>query len=226
MRRGVVGLGLAVALVLGGLGLAGPGASARLALGVGLSGVATSLAPEGPWRAVALYRSAEHDAAAHAFGRAPEHAFNRGNALARAGRYAAALVAYEEALHYDPRDGSARHNHALVAALYASLELDVVPLNMQLKDRDGPTIAAQTGKGTGRAQGSGDEADALATSFDTPTLAESGLRRTARFFDSKHIAATDRWLTNLPDSPGEYLRARLAAERKRRRERAREEARQ
>ena len=47
-----------------------------------------------------------------------------------------------------------------------------------------------------------------------PELAGSGLRRVPKIFDAQYIKANDVWLTTLPDEPGQYLSARIAAEQK------------
>jgi Ca-activated chloride channel family protein len=166
------------------------------------------------WRGVAAYRAGDFDRAAAAFGEAGDM-FALGNAHARAGRYAPALIAYDEALARDPDDGAARLNADLVAELYGGTAIDGVPLRFT-REREGETVAAPEGQGEARAQGTGDEATNAGTSFDMPTLESSGVRQVPRMFDDKYIAASDRWLAGMPDEPGVYLRARLSAERKRR----------
>jgi len=71
------------------------------------------------WKGSALYRSGQFDAAARAFAKAdgPRARYNRGNALARAGKLEEALKAYDAALAANPELEDARHNRKLVEEL-------------------------------------------------------------------------------------------------------------
>ena len=74
------------------------------------------LPPGSPWRAMLLYRAeryAEAEALLAELDTADAH-YNRGNALALAGRLEAALLAYGEALERRPGMRDALHNRALV----------------------------------------------------------------------------------------------------------------
>lgn len=71
------------------------------------------------WRGIAQYRAENYEAAAETLSEldsADAH-YNRGNALARAGRLEDALAAYDEALEKAPEDQDARHNRQLVEKL-------------------------------------------------------------------------------------------------------------
>ena len=71
------------------------------------------------WRGSALYRSGQFDSAAEAFARSqgPRASYNRGNALARAGKLEEALAAYDAALERAPDMEDARHNRKIVEQL-------------------------------------------------------------------------------------------------------------
>ncbi|AXS82378.1 VWA domain-containing protein [Marinobacter sp. Arc7-DN-1] len=71
------------------------------------------------WKGSALYRSGQYDAAAQVFSRAegPRASYNRGNALARAGKLEEALAAYNHALAESPDMEDARHNLKIVEEL-------------------------------------------------------------------------------------------------------------
>ena len=71
------------------------------------------------WKGSALYRSGQFDAAAQVFSRAegPRASYNRGNALARAGKLEEALSAYDNALAANPEMDDARHNRKIVEEL-------------------------------------------------------------------------------------------------------------
>lgn len=86
--------------------------------------LAVPLLADPGWRGVALSRAGDDAGAVEAFRRSasPEAAYNLGNALARTGRLAEALKAYDVALIRDPDDTDARTNRALVAAVIAAAE--------------------------------------------------------------------------------------------------------
>jgi len=71
------------------------------------------------WRGAALYRSGHFDAAAQAFAEQPgaQGHYNRGNALARAGKLKQAIAAWEQALQENPELENARFNKKLVEQL-------------------------------------------------------------------------------------------------------------
>lgn len=71
------------------------------------------------WRGSALYRSGQFDNAARAFAHSqgPRASYNRGNALARAGKLEEALAAYDAALERAPDMEDARHNRKIVEEL-------------------------------------------------------------------------------------------------------------
>jgi Ca-activated chloride channel family protein len=206
---------LAVLAVLGGSMLGGWDAAGRLALRAQMPEFAGLLFTDTHWRGVAAYRAGDFDRAATSFEESGD-TFALGNAHAYAYRYALALIAYDAALARDPDDGAALRNAELVAELYGGTEINGVPLRFALPERDGETVAAPEGQGGARAQGTGDEASNAGTSFETPQLESSGLRRVPRMFDDKYIAASERWMNGMPDEPAIYLKARLRAERKRR----------
>ncbi|MDF3935154.1 VWA domain-containing protein [Pseudomonas citronellolis] len=71
------------------------------------------------WRGLALYEAGDYAGAAQAFaegGGASDH-YNRGNALARAEQYEAAIDAYDQALELQPDLAQAQRNKALLEEL-------------------------------------------------------------------------------------------------------------
>lgn len=71
------------------------------------------------WKGSALYRSGQYAAAAEAFSSQPGATghYNRGNALARAGKLGQAIEAYDQALQENPDMDAARFNKRLVEQL-------------------------------------------------------------------------------------------------------------
>lgn len=112
---------LVALLPCGALWLAGPPAIGQgighALLAFGFPSASAPFFDDPAWKGVALYSAGRWREAADAFGTDPANAYNRGNALARAGRYAEALAAYQAAIDATPRNEDAAFNKAVVAAL-------------------------------------------------------------------------------------------------------------
>ena len=193
----VVVLPLAVAAAFG---LNGAAPFGRLALSLGLSGPAAVLLDDPQWRGIALYRAGRFEEAAEAFRAAgPKASFNRGNALTRAGRYREAVAAYDAALYRTPGHDAVRYNRDLVSPLVTAVVGEV---------RAGGRIAA----------GSSTDGPTRDGKTVEPVPAEPNISDVRRAFDGQSIIASRQWLTTLADDPGRYLKLRIAAERRQRRD--------
>ena len=95
----------------------GPLLLGRALFSFGFRSEGARLMGDAGWRGYMLARDGRYLEAAAAFGDTPALAYDRGNALVRAGRYGDALDAYDDALDADPEDADARFNRALVAKL-------------------------------------------------------------------------------------------------------------
>ncbi|PWR03809.1 hypothetical protein DKT77_04690 [Meridianimarinicoccus roseus] len=199
----------ALALAIGG----GPAPFGRVLLAAGLPGLAAPLFDDPHWRGVALYRAGQPEQAAQAFRTARAH-YNLGNAEARAGRYAAALEAYDRVI--PAGDDDARANFDLVASYYAALGIDAGVLALFGRRNEGPQDDAPEGRGNGRASGSGDEVTNSGAMLGYAALISREQERVRRIFDDRFMVADARWLEQLSDVPGAYLAARIAHEHKRR----------
>jgi tetratricopeptide (TPR) repeat protein len=122
MKRTVLVGAILAAAVLAAI--AGADRIGRALVALDQPALAAPLLADPGWRGVALSRAGDTTAAIDAFRRSasPEAAYNLGNALARAGRLAEAVKAYDVALLRDPDDTDARTNRALVASVIAALE--------------------------------------------------------------------------------------------------------
>ena len=204
----VAAVALLVAAVLGGAAPFG-----RVALALGLPSLASALMTDPAWRGAAHYRAGDWAAAADAF-REARDSYNLGNAETQRGRYAAALEAYDLAIVRG--DDDARANFDTVAAFYAGLAIDPGAFAPLPKRETGPTAEAEVGEGDGRAAGSGDETTNTNTMLGLAELDSRGTLGVRRVFDDAFMRADERWLGQLADVPGEFLKARIAHERKRR----------
>ncbi|WP_102106555.1 hypothetical protein [Oceaniglobus roseus] len=204
---------LALSAVLGGTAPLG-----RAALALNLPGLAVPLLEDPAWRGVALFDAGRFAESAEAFRAAgPEAAYDLGTAEVLAANYAAALEAYDLAMALGP-DVEARANFDLVAAFYGARAIDAASVSYFKEKTDGPVEAAEVGRGSGRASGSGDEVTNKGATIALPSLQSGEQLGVRRVFDDSFIAANPRWLATLEDVPGVFLRARILEEYRRRRD--------
>jgi Ca-activated chloride channel family protein len=197
MIRMLGALALAAASAAAAIALDGPDPLGRLALRAGMPELAAPLLRDPLWKGIALYRAGAYDAAVAELRRAgPSGYFDRGNALARAGRFPEAVEVYDAALYDEPLDADARANRALVLAL-----IDVV----------GEAQAAP-----GRSEPDGGFVEPAGLIVGEAPDTEAYKSNTRRRFEDQYMAATPQWLATLPDEPGQFLRLRLAEESRRR----------
>ncbi|MEL6100592.1 MAG: tetratricopeptide repeat protein [Pseudomonadota bacterium] len=208
----ILALIVAVTLSIAGFG-GGAAPFGRVLLAVNLPGLAAHMFEEDVWRGVAFYRAGRFVEAAEAFQRAKSE-YNLGNAHAHIGDYAAALEAYDVALTQGDPDAAA--NFDVVAAYYAGLGIDPEALGLFPDRKDGPQMDSHVAKGNARAAGSGDEVTNNNTMLGLAELDSRGRLGVRRIFDDKFMVADERWLSQLGDVPGEFLKARIAQEHKRR----------
>ncbi|MDW4498644.1 tetratricopeptide repeat protein [Sulfitobacter sp. D35] len=214
MRR-VLLAGVAMCLLLATL-LGGTAPVGRVALALGLPGIAAPFFSDPYWRGAAAYRSGAFDAAAEAFTAAgPAALFNLGNAQAMRSEYAAALEAFDLALLRGP-DPQAQANFDLVRTFYGATALDPAAVIFRT-EREGATEESFVARGAARGAGTGDEVTNTATAPDLLELESHGNLGVRRIFDDLRIVASPRWLATLEDVPGAFLGARIAAEHERRR---------
>lgn len=201
-------LSLGLALMLGGTSPFG-----RVLLALGLPQLATPFFEDAAWRGVAFYRSGDFAHAAEAFEAAGSD-YNLGNAAAHLGNYAAALEAYDLAL--TSGDPDAQANFDVVAAFYASLGIAPEALGLFPERKEGPKMDSHIARGNARAAGTGSEVTNNNTMLGLAELDSRGRLGVRRIFDDKFMVADERWLTQLSDVPGEFLKARILQEHKRR----------
>ena len=93
-----------------------PDQQAAAALAAGDAKTAAEVAPTAEWRGSAAYRAGDFTAAESAYAGAngADGAYNRGNALAKLGRYEEAIAAYDEALQSAPGMDDAQANRKAV----------------------------------------------------------------------------------------------------------------
>lgn len=198
------------------------------------------------WRAWAWHADGDYARAAAAWARLiaespdnPDYHFNHGTSLALAGRYTAALEAFEQALTRAPDHQAARHNRARVEAYLESLQQDDDPQSQQTdaeeqddaqsiaSDNDTDTteplpasesqaeIAPEPSDSNGGTPATPDtEAPAASTSASEPGSSDSARPQTPPPGRSltREQEAQRRWLQEIEDNPGELLRRKFRHE--------------
>ncbi|MBP0484773.1 tetratricopeptide repeat protein [Sagittula salina] len=198
----------ALALIVGGTAPFG-----RLLLAARLPALAAATFSDPEWKGAALYRAGRYPESQDAFVQARAF-YNLGTAAARQGRYAEALEAYDRVIHGG--DADARANFDLIAGYYAGLGIDPAALGLFAERGEGPVAPAPIAQGNARGAGKGDAVTNNNTMLGLVELDTRGRQGVRRVFDDRFMLADERWLEQLSDVPGEYMKARIALERKRR----------
>lgn len=192
---------ICLVLALAAIVAAGPSAWGRLALRADAPGLASALIEAPRWRGVALYEAGRYAEAELAFQTAGRGStYNRGNTLALSGRYRLAADYYDAVLYADPTDSDARANRAFIERF------------IERQAGDGGGVWGKVGVANVKV---------AATNPGTYEMHIQALMRSRerlpRPSDSiQSVEATKDWLNSIPDDPGRYLKARIAAEHERR----------
>ena len=194
---------------------------AQAALEQGRAAAAVSLAKDPSIAGEALYRSGDYVGANQAWSEldgADSH-FNRGNSLAHAGDYDAAIAAYDEALEIDPGMEDALFNRALVEQMKQ--------MEQQQQDSDSQSSADQDGEQSeqdeqGEEQSSDQqqdgeqneqESDEQNSSEENQQSVESEMEQN---WSEEDAQAMEQWLRRIPDDPGGLLRRKFRNQHQRR----------
>lgn len=133
-----------------------PDQQARELLEEGDAQAAAELFEDREWRAVARYRSGDYPRSAEGFagGIDARAYYNRGNALARMGRFEDAIGAYDRALELNPDDEDAAYNRELLRDLLDRRNAGNAASSSRESGSDGQ---AQQSEGDSQSQQSGEE---------------------------------------------------------------------
>lgn len=144
------------------------------------------------WKGSALYRSGQFDAAAEAFAKAngPRASYNRGNALARAGKLEEALKAYDTALAANPEMEDARYNRQLVEEL----------LKQKNQGKDGKQSKSEKNSSGSQGRDGQKQQDGQNQSENNNQTSDSGTGQQQNAGNGRQNSADN------PESPGEQPR--------------------
>ena len=202
-----------------------PDQQAARALEQGDPAHAANVARDPLWKGAALYRDQRYQEAVDLFTESDETVahYNRGNALARAGRLREAVNAYDTVLEADPQHPDAVYNRALVLRLMEEIR------QQSRQQRDGESGGQGQPSGEDRAENASadeDRRDAMDQSEDTDggkEQSDTQERETAARGDALQVPesppltaeeeqAMAQWLRRIPDDPGGLLRRKFQLE--------------
>jgi len=186
------------------------------------------------WQAMALYEAGDYASAAERFAEgstAADH-YNRGNALARDEALEAAIEAYEQALELQPDLQVAQRNKALVEELLRRRQEQAEPEAEQQEQEQtepdepqpqsqppesGSASSPSTEDAQGEPASEASGAPQASTSEATDETGESSAQAQHEGLpDLERQQATEQWLRQIPDDPGELLRRKFLYEQRKR----------
>lgn len=186
------------------------------------------------WQAMALYEAGDYAGAAERFAEgntAADH-YNRGNALARDEALEAAIEAYEQALELQPDLQAAQRNKALVEELLRRRQEQSEPEPQQQEQEQtepdepqpqsqppesGSASSPSTEDAQGEPASEASGAPQASTSEATDETGESSAQAQHEGLpDLERQQATEQWLRQIPDDPGELLRRKFLYEQRKR----------
>jgi len=186
------------------------------------------------WQAMALYEAGDYTGAAERFAEgstAADH-YNRGNALARDEALEAAIEAYEQALELQPDLQAAQRNKALVEELLRRRQEQSEPEPEQQEQEQtepdepqpqsqppesGSASSPSTEDAQGEPASEASGAPQASTSEATDETGESSAQAQHEGLpDLERQQATEQWLRQIPDDPGELLRRKFLYEQRKR----------
>ncbi len=166
------------------------------------------------WRGVALYRSGDYAGAAAAFARDPsaDGHYNRGNALAMAGRYDDALKAYAAALVLRPDLTAALRNRNRLERLLAQRAAAQAEAAARRQRAQAAAATNATADEPSNASSSSAETSAAASPQFQVQAGADWLVSPSAIDDpqqEEQRQAAEQWLREIPDNPADLLRRKF-----------------
>lgn len=188
------------------------------------------------WKGSALYRAGKYNAAAEQFSQksSADADYNRGNALAQAGKLKEARGAYQQALEKDPQHDDARVNDELIKSLLEQQQNEQNQQNNQQQgdnnkddqnsqnNQDGDKEESQQSQSPDSSQPDTDSQDGSPsdtlepdiepgpeTRPDTATAEQQLPEQPAELNPSALNQEQEQWLRRIPDNPGGLLQRKF-----------------
>jgi len=190
------------------------------------------------WKASSYYRAGEYDKAIQNWAEQddPQANYNRGNALAKLGKFAEAIKAYERALDINPQHQDASYNKKLIEDLMDQQQQQkdqqeqtgrrtaaVARFRGRAGDERGPGPAAtaenksqqepqdtQENNSQSETPGQQDSTPEQASEAEQEEKDQAGEEQTlAELEQQMSEQAADQWLRKIPDDPGGLLRRKF-----------------
>jgi Ca-activated chloride channel family protein len=189
---------------------------AQAALEQGRADDAAVLAKDPAIAGEALYRAGDYVGAEQAWSAldAADAHFNRGNSLAHAGQYDAALEAYDAALEFNPNMEDALFNRAIV---------EQMKLQQEQQNQQGESSEEQQGEPSEEQQGEQQQSDEQQQGEQESEQSEEGEQNTEATesemeenWSEEDAQAMEQWLRRIPDDPGGLLRRKFRSQYQRR----------
>ena len=169
---------------------------------------AAELFSEPQWKATAQYRAEQFDQAVTSLEgiEIPDALYNKGNALARGGRFPDALDAYDAALGFDDTHEDARYNRDLIEEF----------LEQQQRQQDGrgdESDDQQAAAGNESSEDQQSSQEQLDQQGDQSEVQQAQANLDQPSTDSREDLesqqAYEQWLRRIPDDPGGLLRRKF-----------------
>ncbi len=188
------------------------------------------------WKASSLYRAGKYDQALEYWNsdNSEDSLYNRGNALAKTGRYEDAIKAYQRVLDQNPQHQDANYNKQILEEILKQQQQQSQASNESQNSNDssqnqnngegqqenqpdfGPGQAQQQSEQNSTAQETQskkqDEAESQATQGEQPQSEQQNSVETemkVEAEDRMSEQAANQWLRKIPDDPGGLLRRKF-----------------
>jgi len=166
----------------------------------------------------AFYRSGDFASAGQAWSQLDQSDshYNRGTAMAQAGKFEAAIAAYDAALALDPEMEDAAFNRKLVEQMKQEKE------KQEQKDSEGESSDEQSGDESEQSEEGEDQQDGEQGDEESDKQkegeesAEPAESEMAQNWSEEDAQAMEQWLRRIPDDPGGLLRRKFRNQHQRR----------
>ncbi|NOR20731.1 MAG: VWA domain-containing protein [Xanthomonadales bacterium] len=183
---------------------------------------AAALANDPAIAAEALYRNDEFAGAAQSWSQLDEadSHYNRGNSMAQAGEFEAALAAYDAALEHDSEMEDAIFNRALVEQMQQEKEQQ----EQEQEDSEGESSEEQSDQDSEDGEQSGEQSDSEQEGEQSEQDSdeqkegeeEPSESEMEQNWSEEDAQAMEQWLRRIPDDPGGLLRRKFRNQHQRR----------